>query len=184
MLNKCKLKIVGSCCCNAVLSKCVVLALLWKLLSYVRVLCNIKNFQVFSSNWGVFCVCWFCHWALQSFKWVCVDCGHMCTYIKLTFRHARHSCSVFTALWCGCFLVKRTFCFHQTPSWLWLVWTNLPVFTPTRVYTSRHNGTNNAWTCTPPHPMYYGHTSSQRIPGLYHIWGIDRTKMADDHNFK
>ena len=37
---------------------------------------------------------------------------------------ARHSCFVFTALWCGCFVVKLPFYFDQTPSWLWLVWTN------------------------------------------------------------
>ena len=36
-----------------------------------------------------------------------------------------HSCSVFTAVWCG----KLTFYLHQTPSWLWLVWTNSPNFT-------------------------------------------------------
>ena len=47
-----------------------------------------------------------------------------------TRLHAWHSCSVFTALWCGCFVVKLTLYFHQTPSWLWLVWTNSPVFTP------------------------------------------------------
>ena len=35
--------------------------------------------------------------------------------------HARHSCSVFTALWCGCFVIKLPFYFYQTPSWLWLV---------------------------------------------------------------
>ena len=65
---------------------------------------------------------------------VCVECGHTCVYwyIKLTFRlhHARHSCSVFTTLWCGCSVVKLTLYLHQNPSWLWLVWTNSPVFTP------------------------------------------------------
>ena len=47
--------------------------------------------------------------------------------------HAWNSCSVFTVLWCGCSVVKLTFYFHQSPSWLSLVWTNSPVFTPTRV---------------------------------------------------
>ena len=38
-----------------------------------------------------------------------------------------------TALLCGCSVVKLNFYFHLTASWLWLVWTNSPVFTPTRV---------------------------------------------------
>jgi len=56
---------------------------------------------------------------------VCVEPGHTCAYTKLTFRlhYAQHSYSVFTALWCGCLFVKLTY-LHQTPSWLWLVWTN------------------------------------------------------------
>ena len=33
-------------------------------------------------------------------------------------------------------------------------------------------------------PPYYGHASSTRIAGLYHIQGIDRIKMADDHDVK
>ena len=39
--------------------------------------------------------------------------------------------------------------------------------------TSRHNSPNNAWT-----PLCYWHMSNPRIPGLYHIQGIDRIKMA------
>ena len=35
-----------------------------------------------------------------------------------------------TALLCGCSVIKLNFYFHQTASWLWLVWTNSPVFTP------------------------------------------------------
>ena len=37
------------------------------------------------------------------------------------------------ALLCGCSVVKLTFYFHQTASWLWIVCNNSPVFTPTRV---------------------------------------------------
>ena len=72
--------------------------------------------------------------------------------------HTRLSCWVFTALWCSCFVVKLTFYFCQTPSWLWLVWTNSPVFTLTRVYTSWHNSTNNSQTSP-----YYGHVSSSCV---------------------
>ena len=58
-------------------------------------------------------------------------------------------------------VVKLTFSFRQTPSWLWLVRTNSPVFTPPG---NGPVGTNNGRT-----PPYYGHASSQRIPRLYHI---------------
>ena len=59
--------------------------------------------QVMDSVYG------FCHSALQSFKYVCVKRGPTC--IKLTFHlhHGWHSCSVFTALWCGCSVIKFTF---------------------------------------------------------------------------
>ena len=46
-----------------------------------------------------------------------------------SLHHARHSCSVFTALWCGRSVVKLTFCLHQTPSWLWLALANSLVLT-------------------------------------------------------
>ena len=71
-----------------------------------------NQLEVFSSNGGVFSVCGFCHLALQSFKCVCAECGHiLCAYTKLTFRlhYTLHSCSVFTALWCGCSVVKLTY---------------------------------------------------------------------------
>ena len=63
---------------------------------------------------------------------VCVECGHTCAYTNLTFHlyHAWHSCSVFTALWFSCSVIKVTFYLHQTTSWLWLIWGNSPVFTP------------------------------------------------------
>ena len=110
-----------------------------------------KNFWVFSisSNGGVFSVC------VHTRK------------LTLHLHHTRHSCSVFTALWCGCFVGKLTFYLHQTLSWLWLVWN------------SWHNGTNNART-----PPYYGHTSSPWTTGLYHIQCIDCIKMVDDHDVK
>ena len=60
------------------------------------------------------------------------------TAVLIVFTHA--------ALWCSFSVVKLTFYLHHTPSWFWLVWTNSPVFTLTRVWTSRHNGTNNART--------------------------------------
>ena len=88
-----------------------------------------------------------CLWALSlscAVLQMCVECVHTCAYTKLTFHlhHARHWCSVFTALWCSFSVMKLTY-LHQTPSWLWLVWTNSPVFTTTRVW-------NGAW--TPPYP--------------------------------
>ena len=205
--------------------RCVVLALVWKLLSYARVLykSKTKNFRVFSisSNGGVFstvkplnkghigdavrrlftfrkvvirgftvfvgfAVLQMCVWSVNT----------LCAYIKLTFclHHARHNCSVFIALWCGCSLMKLTFYLHQTP---WLVGTTNYARTPpyhghvsspqisgcsfvkqsSPALASRHNGTNNSRT-----PLYYGHVSSLRIPGLYHIQCIDRNKMADDHD--
>ena len=77
-----------------------------------------KNFSF--SNGGVFIVCGFCHSALQFLKcaheWsVDTHCVH--AYAKLTFHlhHAWHSCLVFTALWCGCSVVKLIFYLHQAP---------------------------------------------------------------------
>ena len=66
--------------------------------------------------------------------------------LKAHFRlhHTRHSCFIFTALWCG--LICKTRLLHHTPI---------------LALASRHNGTNN--TRTPP---YYRHASSPRIPGL------------------
>ena len=132
----------------------------------VVVLCYraLKNFWVFSSK-GVYSVFVGLVTQLCSPSSVCVERGHMlCAHTKLTFRlhHARHGCCVFTTLWTGCSVVKITFYLHQTPSWLWLVWTTSPVFTPIRY---RSVGTNNARI-----PLYHGHVSSPRIPELYHIY--------------
>ena len=62
---------------------------------------------------------------------VCVWSVDTCVYTKLTFHlyHARHRCSVFTALWCGCSFVKLAFYLHHTPI---------------LALACRHNGTNNA----------------------------------------
>ena len=94
---------------------------------------------------------------------VCAAWTHMCIH-KAYFHlhHAWHSCSIFTGLWCGCSFIKLAFYLHHTP-YLGSGY-------------SRHNGTNNTRT-----RLYYGHTSSPRIPGLYHIQDIDCIKMADDH---
>ena len=59
---------------------------------------------------GVFSVCGVGYSALQSFKCVCVDVDitMLCVHIKLTFciHHAQHSCFVFTALCCDCYVVN------------------------------------------------------------------------------
>ena len=64
----------------------------------------------------------------MSFKYVpgVAVCGAWtCVCTKLIFRlhHARYSCCIFTALWCGCSFVKLAFYLQHTPSWLWLVGT-------------------------------------------------------------
>ena len=144
--------------------RCVVLALPWKLLFYARGLHSVFVGLVTQ---------------LCSPSNVCVECRHkLCAYIKLTFHlhHARHSCSVFTAVWCGCFVRILTFYLHQTPSWLWLVWTNSPVFTPPG---NRQVGTTVQ---TMPGLHRNEHASSPRITRPYHIQGIDHIKMVDHHD--
>jgi len=77
-------KIVGSCCCNAVLSK----------VGWVGFVCeSMLGSPNNTKNGSAFSVCGFCHSALQSFKCVCVERGNTCAYTKLTFRlhDARHS---------------------------------------------------------------------------------------------
>ena len=165
--------------------RCVALALMWKL-SYARVLYKNKSFPVFSSDGGVFSVCEFSHsrLALQSFKCVCVEHGHIIlfsAYIKqFTFHlyHARHSCSVFTALWCGCSALKITCFLHQTPPWLWSNW---PVFAPL-VYgpvgtvaqrMPRLHCIQVLWTCI----KYLNNRTLSYLP----YWPY---KMADDQDVK
>ena len=105
-------------------------------------------------------------------------CVHIQSSLSVIMHHARYSSSVFTALWCGCSVEKLTFFFHQTPSWLWLVWTNSPVFIPTSVWTSRHNGTNNAW--TPLYPKYldtchvceYPNSTISKVLTVLKLWII------------
>ena len=89
-----------------------------------------------------------------------------------------HSCLVFTALWCGCSVIKLTFFLHQTPSWLWLVYLS----SPHKGIDQLAHATNKPR--TPLYQKYYGHTSSPRILGLYHIQCFDCIKMADDHDVK
>ena len=85
---------------------------------------KIKTTSGFSQVMGLYSVFVGVVTQLCSPSNVCVEHGHtLCAYIKFTIHlhHAQHGCSVFTALWCGCFVVKLPFYFHQTPSWLWLV---------------------------------------------------------------
>ena len=67
-----------------------------------------NQLEVFSSNGGVFSVCGFCHLALQSFKCVCAECGHiLCACIhKAHFPSSLHSAQLFCL---HCTLV-RLFC--------------------------------------------------------------------------
>ena len=109
----------------------VVLSLLWKLLSYawglqkyIKKITQVANGGMYLVSVGFFFLTQLC-----SLSNVCIGAWThiICVYTKLTFHlhHARHSCSVFTALWYSCSAVKLTFYLHQTPSWLWLVWNNL-----------------------------------------------------------
>ena len=91
--------------------------------------------KYFLSVMGIFSVCGF-SWSLslQSFKCVCVECGHTCAYTELIFHlHACHSCSVFTALWCGCSVMKPTY-LHQTLVWTHLTNTKLIIINDCVVY--------------------------------------------------
>ena len=137
----------------------VVLDLPWKLLSYARGLHSV-----------------FVGLVTQLCKCVCVECRHrLCAYIKLTLRlHTRHSCSVFIALWCGCFVRILTFYLHQT---LWLVLTNSLVFTPP--------GNRQVGITVQIMPGLHcnEHASSPRIPDLIISKVLhDHIKMVDHHN--
>ena len=105
-------KIVGSFWCNDQGWWCWVCV--WRL-SYAKI---IKKFRVFSSNGGVFSVCDFVT-QFCSHSNVSVWSVDTCVFTKLTFPlyHARHSCSIFTALWCGCPFVKLAFYLPHTLSW-------------------------------------------------------------------
>ena len=131
-------------------------------------------------------------WAIYPFLWlrarvspsvvhVDIHKSHFPSSLSLVPRplgtrlvhHARHTgYSVFTALWCGSvsspdpILALASIDTHLSSTYQ-------------GIGTSRHNGTNNAQT-----PPYYEHVSSSRIPGLYHIQGIDRIEMVDVHNVK
>ena len=116
------------------------------------VLCYVqKYFWVFSisSNEGVCSVCRFCPPALQSFKCVCVGCGHVvCIHKALSVFTTPKSAQLFyTLVWLFC---SETYLLSSPSS-------------PDPMV-SRYNSTNNSRT-----PPYYGHASSLQIPGLYTI---------------
>ena len=82
-------------------------------LSYARV-CTINNKNKnsrFSQVMGVYLVFVAFVNQLCSPSDVCVCSLDTCVYTKLTFHpnHAWHSCSLSTALWCGCSFVKFTY---------------------------------------------------------------------------
>ena len=131
--------------------RCVVLAMLWKLLSHARVLYKNKiKTSGFSqsqvANGGVFSACGFCHTALQSFKCVCVcvERWHVCIH-KAQFPSSPHS--------------AQQFCFQWTLVWLFCHETYL-LSSPDPMV-SRYNSANNART-----PPCYGHASSPQIPSV------------------
>ena len=77
-----------------------------------------KNTSRFSQVMGVYSVfVGFVSQLCSFFKCVCVERGHTWVYTKLTSRlhHARHSCSIFTVLWCGCSFVNSPSTFTITP---------------------------------------------------------------------
>ena len=88
---------------------------------------NSRFSQVFG---GVFSACL---WVLSLNFAVLQMC--VCVWSVDTHVHTQSSLSIFPtlgttvlsllALWCGCSFVKLTYP-YQTPSWLWLVWTNSP----------------------------------------------------------
>ena len=119
-MDKCKLKIVGSCCYNAVPSKVCGVGFAVKV---VLCYCFAQKLKLVSQVMGVYSVFVGLVTRLAVLQ-MCV-CGAW-THVCIKKAHS----SVFTALWCGCSVVKLTFYLHQTPLWLWLVWTNSPVFTP------------------------------------------------------
>ena len=110
----------------------------------------------------------YCTMVLQRQIYLMCVCGawphivHTQSSLSVFTDHARHSCSVFTALWCSCSVVKLTFYFHQNPSWLWLAWANLPAWlcSPTRIWTNLQVG-----------------TTVQIMPGLYRIRSIVNTHV-------
>ena len=69
---------------------------------------KLPGFQVYSGFVGL--------WG----AWIHIVCVYKANFLSSP-PETRYSCSVFTALWCGCSVVKLTFYLHQTPSWLWLV---------------------------------------------------------------
>ena len=78
----------------------------------------------------------------------CLTHTHIVYIHKAHFHlhHARHNCSVFTALWCSCSVLETTFYLQQTSFWLFLVWA-------TRLY-SPHQGMDKHTSWTPPYSQY------------------------------
>ena len=103
--------------------RCVVLALLWKL----RFCTKIPGFL---EQWGCIQCCGSVgHLALQSFK--CVWAWDtLCAYVNSLSVFTVLGTAVLSSLHSGV-VVKLILYLHQTPSWLWLVWSISPVFTPT-----------------------------------------------------
>ena len=95
--------------------RCVVLALLWKLLSYMLGFCTKKKYSVFVGFITQLCS--------PSNVCVCVERGHtLCAYINL------HLPSSLVWLFC-----RKTYLLPSPdPILVWLVWTNSSVFTPQR----------------------------------------------------
>ena len=94
---------VGSCCCNAVLSKIGGVGFACESCPMLGFCTRKKtNFWVFSSSWGVFSVCGFCDSAFQSFKCVCGALTHVCIH-KAHFlsspRLAQLFCLYCTLVW-------------------------------------------------------------------------------------
>ena len=58
--------------------------------------CQYSDLKIF--HWTV---CGVCHSALQSFKCVCVECGHTCVYTKLTFHLHTLGTAVLSSLHSG-----------------------------------------------------------------------------------
>ena len=145
-----------------------------------------KNFRVFSRCIQCLWVCMVTQ--LWSPSNVCVwgvdtRCVHTQSSLSVLPCFAQLFCLHCTLVWLFCHethLSSTDFVF----TWLWLVWTYSPVFTPPeygQIYQLAQH-TNNAR--TPPYPKYCGHASSLRIPGLYRNQGIDRIKMVDGPDVK
>ena len=139
----------------------------------------LKNFWVFSSK-GVYSVFVGLVTQLCSPSSVCVERGHMlCAHTNSLSVFITLGTAVLSSVhssWSGCSVVKITFYLHQTPSWLWLVWTTSPVFTPIR--------DQSAQIMTGLHCFMDMCQVHEYPDSTIYIQGIDHIKMADDHDVK